>query len=103
MGSCSIPGWAHPALGSLLKAVPGPLQVSSRCPRTHMLCSAADSTDQSLCLDEMDMVYVQSGFLICCDFSLGRVLEIVKPDTRQEKTGQAAPEEIQTGGLSQMV
>lgn len=68
-----------------------------------MLCSAADSIDKSLCGDEMDMVYSQGGFFICCDFSLGRVLEVVKANTRQEEPGQAATEEIQTGGLSQMV
>lgn len=68
-----------------------------------MLCSAADSTDKSLCLNEMDMVYIQSGFFICYDYSLGRVLESIRPNTLQEKTGQAATEEIQTGGVSQVV
>jgi len=37
------------------------------------------------------------------DFSLGWVLENFKPSALQEKTGQAATEEMQTGGLSQMV
>lgn len=39
----------------------------SRCPWTYMLCFAADSTDKSLGLYNMDTVYLQSGSLICCD------------------------------------
>lgn len=37
------------------------------------------------------------------DFSLGWVLENFKPNALQAKTGQAATEETQVGGLSQVV
>lgn len=57
---------AHWALGSLIKAAmsDAPPNVSGY-PWTHMLCSAVDPTEKSLCLNERDAIYIQShSFLL---------------------------------------
>lgn len=82
----------------------------SRCPRTHKLCSMADSPNKSLCLYETDTLHFKVALLFAVtqrrfngsEFFLGWVLESFKPNALQEKAGQAATEEIQTGGWSQM-
>lgn len=65
MGSSySILRWAHGALSSLVKAA---VSDASLDVLGHTSCFAADSTDKSLGLYDMDAVYLQSGSLICCD------------------------------------
>lgn len=45
----------------------------SRCPWIYILCDAADP-DRSLCLYEMDTVYIQRAFFICRDMEETRWL-----------------------------
>lgn len=52
--------WAQWTPWSLITATP-------HASWTYTLCSAAVPTNTSLCLYEIDILYIQSGFFICCD------------------------------------
>lgn len=104
--------WAGRALGSLIEAVTSPaspdvLQIPLDVHACVLLlipltnCFACMTRTQFISKVAPLFAVTQRRFS-GHDFSLGWVLENLKPSTLQERPGQAATEEMQTGGLSLM-
>lgn len=111
--SCSILGWAQWALGSLIKAAMS--DASQDVPQMSLdihvvFCCwfywqiALPVWDQTPFIFKVVPLFAVTWRRFNGhDLSLGWVLKNFSPNALQEKTGQAATEETQVGGLSQMV